>query len=99
MIQRELLTEDTPDGLLHRVAGTLDVVFVHEHRERLEGVALSGNGLLMDLTEVVHLDSTGLGLLVALRRMAAAEGGSLRVLGKSEAVEKLLQAMFLDDLF
>ncbi len=99
MIQRELHTEDTPDGLLHRVLGTLDVVFVHEYRERLEEVALSGGGLLMDLTEVIHLDSTGLGLLVALRRMAAAEGGEMRVLGKSEAVEKLLQAMFLDDLF
>ncbi len=99
MIQRDLHTQDTSDGVLYRVSGTLDVVFVHEHRERLEGVALSGNGLLMDLTEVVHLDSTGLGLLVALRRMAAAEGGELRVVAKSEAVQKLLEAMFLDDLF
>jgi anti-anti-sigma factor len=59
-------------------------------RERLSGLADSGQPLIVDLNRVTFIDSTGLGVLVAAARRAAAHGGSLHAVCSRPQTRKLL---------
>jgi anti-sigma B factor antagonist len=59
-------------------------------RERLSGLADSGQPLIVDLNRVTFIDSTGLGVLVSAARRAAARGGSLHAVCSRPQTRKLL---------
>ena len=72
------------------VTGDIDMSTVAELRERLSGLADSGQPLIVDLNRVTFIDSTGLGALVAAARRAAAHGGSLHAVCSRPQTRKLL---------
>jgi anti-anti-sigma factor len=47
--------------------------------------------LVIDMTEVTFLDSTGLGAIVALERRQRAHGGVVAIANAAPAVEQILQ--------
>jgi anti-anti-sigma factor len=55
--------------------------------------------LLFDLADVHTIDSTGVGLLLQLRKKARAEGRRLVLLSPSEAVQRALKFMRVQHLF
>src|SRR5690606_38106595 len=55
--------------------------------------------LVLDLSGVTFLDSTGLAVLVAVHRRARAEGGELSLAGPRPVVRKLLGITYLDRVF
>ena len=72
------------------VTGDIDVSTVAGLRERLSGLADSGQPLIVDLNRVTFIDSTGLGVLVSAARRAAARGGSLHAVCSRPHTRKLL---------
>ena len=63
-------------GVVVEVAGELDVCSSHTLREKLSAAADSGaSPLVVDLTELRFIDSTGLGVLVMLWRRLEPEAG------------------------
>src|SRR5580693_10813802 len=56
------------------VTGDMDMSTAAGLRERLSGLADSGQPLIVDLNRVTFIDSTGLGVLVSAARRATARG-------------------------
>jgi anti-sigma B factor antagonist len=72
------------------VTGDIDMSTASGLRERLSGLADSGQPLIVDLNRVTFIDSTGLGVLVNAARRAAAHGGSLHAVCSQPRTRKLL---------
>jgi anti-sigma B factor antagonist len=86
-------------GLI-RAVGELDFSSSETLRAAAEGVLAEGHEtLLIDLSEVRFLDSTGLSALVAVGRAAARRGSSVGLIAPSEPVLHVLRLMGVDNVF
>jgi anti-sigma B factor antagonist len=82
------------------VAGEVDVFSASELAEQLTQLFDAGRRtVVVDLTSVTFLDSTGLGTLVAARNRAEEAGGQLPIIGSGERVLKLFRITGLDEVF
>lgn len=72
--------------------GPLDVAAALELRDLLEGpVGGRGNRVLLDLTHVTLVDSSGVGVLVAAHRQAEAAGATLALAGAVRTVGRVFE--------
>ncbi|HEU5267927.1 MAG TPA: STAS domain-containing protein [Jatrophihabitans sp.] len=82
------------------VTGEVDVYSAPALKESLTGLLRSGTSeVVVDLTEVAFLDSTGLGALVEARAASNEIGGSLLVVCNQERILKLFTITGLDTVF
>jgi anti-sigma B factor antagonist len=81
------------------VSGEVDVYAAPELRERLTEILAGGRSVVVDLTEVGFLDSTGLGALVAARTSAAERGAELPLVCTHQRILKLFTITGLDGVF
>jgi anti-sigma B factor antagonist len=72
------------------VRGDIDISTVSELRETLVTLAGSGEAVIVDLSEVTFIDSTGLGALIGAYRQAVASGSSLHAVCAQPQARKLL---------
>ena len=80
--------------------GEVDVSTAPELRQRLQELP-EGSQVVVDLTDVTFLDSTGLGVLVAaLKRVRESDaGGDLRLVVTRPQVTKVLEVTGLSTVF
>lgn len=70
---------------LVRSAGEIDLVSGHRLREEVHAAVSAGSRrILLDLTEVNFCDSSGVGVLIAARRLLRSCGGELRLVLPAE---------------
>lgn len=81
------------------VSGEVDVYAAPTLREGLTELLQDGRSVVVDLTEVGFLDSTGLGALVAARTSAAERGASLPLVCTHQRILKLFTITGLDGVF
>jgi anti-sigma B factor antagonist len=82
------------------VIGEVDVYSAPELRERLSELVNAGTpSLVVNLTEVTFLDSTGIGTLVAGLNRAVQFGGTLTLVCDHERILKLFRITGLDSVF
>lgn len=82
------------------VAGEIDVYTVSTLRDRLDAVIERGeHHLVIDLSAVTFMDSTGLGVLVGRLKLVRAVGGSMRLVTANERVLKVFAITGLDKVF
>ena len=82
------------------VNGEVDVYSAPALKESLTGLLRSGaTTVVVDLTEVAFLDSTGLGALVEARAATSEAGGSLPLVCNQERILKLFTITGLDGVF
>jgi anti-sigma B factor antagonist len=65
--------------------------------DAIDGIGERGR-VIVDLTALDFMDSTGLGLLVSAHRRAAERGGELRFVQPSTSVQRLFHVTGLDDV-
>lgn len=82
------------------IEGQIDLHSAPSLQERTRSVLADGKTrVIVDLSEVSYIDSTGLGVLVtALRRLQRA-GGGLSLIVTDYDIERLLQTTGLDGMF
>jgi anti-sigma B factor antagonist len=84
-------------GAVVAVSGEIDIASGPQLRDHLLGVIhRHGTRLVLDLSGVTFIDCAGINVLLAARRRAMLEGGSLRVLRASQRVRKILALTRLD---
>jgi anti-sigma B factor antagonist len=89
-----------PSGVaLATVEGEIDVYSAPTLRDGLTELLQDGASVVVDLTEVGFLDSTGLGALVAARKVAADSGAQLPLVCTRERILKLFTITGLDGVF
>ncbi|SCL72358.1 anti-anti-sigma factor [Micromonospora citrea] len=86
-------------GTRLRLAGELDLSSAPELNAVIDRLVDGGERrLLVDLTELVFCDSTGIAAFVRGDNRVAADGGWLRVTGASGRVDRVLQVTGLADV-
>ena len=90
----------TADGVVVlEVAGEVDVYTAPTFRQHLREVTTGGKPrVVVDLSEVTFLDSTGLGVLVGAMGRVREADGAMRLVVASEHILKVLRITGLDAL-
>ena len=89
-----------PDGVRLCVCGELDVAVVSRLQDRLDSVARPGETVILDLSELSFIDSSGLNVLVTALRHAKRDGWELRIEpNMSRPVQRVVTMMGLDAVF
>jgi anti-anti-sigma factor len=82
------------------VEGELDLSSSSELRRRVEAALRAGrNSVVIDLSDVTHMDSTGLASLIAAHQLTEARRGRLALVITSESVRRTVEVRGLDRLF
>lgn len=96
----DLKTEDGGETLLFKLRGSLDLATAPTVRAALSEAAEKGSQhLIVDLTQLEFLDSTGLGVLIGAHRRAAEHGGSVRLVVSDGPISRLLNITGLIAVF
>jgi anti-anti-sigma factor len=89
-----------PQGVRVRVSGELDVAVIDRLQQRLDSLARVGETVVLDLSELSFIDSSGLNVIVTTFRQAKRDGWELRVEPKMSApVLRVVKLMGLDAVF
>jgi anti-sigma B factor antagonist len=100
MAQFEVAPQTRPDVAVIDVRGEVDLATSHELDEQLATLIWGRPELLVvDLTDVTFMDSTGLGVLVKSVRDVRAGGGDLRLVATQPQIIRLLELTGLDAVF
>jgi anti-sigma B factor antagonist len=76
--------------VIAEVTGDIDMSTAARVRERLFGLADSGQPLIVDLNRITFIDSAGLGVLIGAARRADVHGGSLHAVCSRPQTRRLL---------
>jgi anti-sigma B factor antagonist len=96
----EVSEEVAPGYTVVSVTGEVDVATAPKLRERLDEAVDRGTALLVvDLTPVTFIDSTGLGVLIGVSKRVEDAGEILRLVIAEPRIIKLLEITGLLDLF
>jgi anti-anti-sigma factor len=87
-------SHDVPGGRVITLSGELDASTCRGLLEQLQGPP--GSKVIVDLSELTFLDSSGLGTIHVARRLARKDGGTLVVCRPQPAVHRVLQLTGLD---
>lgn len=82
-----------------KVQGRFDFSSLQQFRNAYEKVNPKPKSFVVDLTESEYLDSSALGMLLALRDYAGGDESNIRVIGANPDVKKILVITKLDELF
>ena len=94
------VTQQSVGGLpVLGVRGEVDVYSAPGLKSRISEMLPESSLILVDLSEVAFLDSTGLGALVAARTSAIEAGGNLPLVCDRERILKLFTITGLDQVF
>lgn len=82
-----------------KVAGEIDAYTAPELREALFPLAEQDSiNMMIDLTEVTYMDSTGLGVIVGVFKMVRAQQGEFEMMGLSNRLERLFDITGLAEI-
>ncbi len=89
-----------PHGVRLHITGELDVAVINRLQDRIDSVARPGDTVILDLSELSFIDSSGLNVIVNALRLAKQDGWELRIeQGMSRPVQRVVQLMGLDVVF
>ncbi|UII56221.1 anti-sigma factor antagonist [Cytobacillus spongiae] len=81
------------------VRGEIDAYTAPQLRETLFPLAQKGDvHIIVDLSDVTYMDSTGLGVFVGAFKQVRASNGSFRMIGLSERLKRLFEITGLADI-
>jgi anti-sigma B factor antagonist len=99
-MELSLTARTAADYTVVEIRGEIDVYTAPRVRENLLALIATGiRRLLIDLSRVEFLDSTGLGVLVGANRRLQSNGGSLRLICAQERLLKIFRISGLDSVF
>jgi len=81
------------------VSGELDLASAEDFATQVGESAGDANVVVLDLSGVTFMDSTGLAALIKIRNRLTDRGGDLRLAAASRAVERVLELTGMSDTF
>ncbi len=97
----EYTVEMTPDGLAFAVSGRITFAD-HAKEKEFKNHLKNGGGstnCTFDLSKVEFIDSSGFGMLLALKEFAGDHGKDITLKNPQEAVSKVISACKFDEVF
>lgn len=91
--------KDTDSVLAVKVNGEIDAYTAPQLREKLFPLSeKEGVKMVVDLSEVNYMDSTGLGVFVGVFKNVRAHNGEFKIVGLSERLQRLFEITGLADI-
>lgn len=88
------------DVAILSLRGEVDVSQATVLRDKLLEIINQGNGrLLVDMSQVEYIDSSGLSVLVAAHRKCQGKGGMMGLVNPQKPVQQVFQLTRMDKLF
>lgn len=81
------------------IKGRFDFSALQQFRNAYEKVTPKPKGYVIDLKESDYLDSSALGMLLALRDHAGGDDAKIRIINANSDIKKILVITKLDELF
>jgi anti-anti-sigma factor len=95
----ELNPEHTPTETIFRCTGKITASTVEVFQDTVRHELMNNKCIVLDLSNVSYMDSSGLGVLVGLWVSAKRKGCYLRLISLSARVKELLRLTNMDKLF
>lgn len=96
----KVLTEKRGGAIIAKVQSeTLETENVANFRQAIGPVMEQTDDVVLDLSDVNFMDSTGLGAMLSCLRLMKAKGGSLRVASLTPDVRRLFDMVMMDRVF
>jgi len=96
----DLKTENRGAALIFKLRGSLDIATSPTLRAALiDATEHDAKEIVVDLSQLEFLDSTGLGALIGAHRRAAERGGALRLVVRDGTISRLLNITGLIRVF
>lgn len=87
------------DTLKVFIEGEIDTYTAPKLRDKLDSIEVKPEGLIeLDLSKVTYMDSTGLGVFVALYKNVTRENGNLKLVGLTAKIKRLFTITGLSEL-
>ncbi|MBT2681563.1 anti-sigma factor antagonist [Mesobacillus sp. AQ2] len=91
--------KETESKLAVKVNGEIDAYTAPQLREKLFPLSeKEGVKMVVDLSEVNYMDSTGLGVFVGVFKNVRAHDGEFKIVGLSERLQRLFEITGLADI-
>ncbi|MBT2685646.1 anti-sigma factor antagonist [Bacillus sp. ISL-37] len=91
--------KETESKLAVKVIGEIDAYTAPQLREKLFPLSeKEGVKMVVDLSEVNYMDSTGLGVFVGVFKNVRAHDGEFKIVGLSERLQRLFEITGLADI-
>ena len=82
------------------VGGEVDIYTAPEFESAInQAVDAGAKHLIIDLTNVSHMDSSGFGNLLSVAKRLRPKGGSVNLVGCRDGIERMLRITRLDTIF
>lgn len=99
-IRLETAVSQVADVPVVRATGEIDVYTAPDFKSSISQAMNSGaKNLVIDLTDVSYMDSSGFGTLLGATKRLRPKGGKINLVGCSEAIERMLKITRLDSIF
>ena len=99
-IRLETAIEEVSNVSVVRVVGEIDIYTAPTFKSAVHKAIDSGaRNLVVDLTDVSYMDSSGFGTLLGATKRVRPKGGTISLVGCSEAIERMLRITRLDTIF
>lgn len=96
----DIKSEHNGDAIVYRLRGSLDLATAPSLRAALVEAANEGkHEIIVDLSQLEFLDSTGLGALIGAHRRALESGGRVRLIVNEGPIQRLLTITGLMRIF
>ncbi|MDE2482389.1 MAG: STAS domain-containing protein [bacterium] len=96
----DIKTENHGETLIYKLRGSLDIATAPSVRAALvEAAGAGSHDIIVDLTKLEFLDSTGLGALIGAHRRALEHGGQVRLVVHDGPISRLLNITGLMRVF
>jgi anti-sigma B factor antagonist len=96
----DIKSEHNGAAIVYRLRGSLDLATAPSLRAALVEAANEGkHDIIVDLTELEFLDSTGLGALIGAHRRALENNGRVRLIVREGPIQRLLNITGLMRIF
>lgn len=92
-------TDHQDERIVVTITGMLDLRAVEQLRKQLAALVDDDVRLVIDLSAVEFLDSSGLRALLGARQDVVDRGGSMALRGQSERVQRILEITGVQELF
>ncbi len=95
----EIRPIDHPLGVVVTLAGELDLASASLLQKELDGITRGGGAVVIDLSRLRFIDSSGLHVLLRAERQLRASGGQLVLVHGPRAVRRVFEVTGLDQHF
>lgn len=89
------------DGMkILSVAGEIDVYTAPQFREAVDNIIAAGQKhLIIDMSDVTYMDSSGFGTLLSATRRLRPQGGTINLVKCSASIDRILRITRLNTVF